>query len=129
MRQHIKDAEVQKKGCWAMAYCAVTHARYVLKAGGLDAVLGAMQQFPSEGWLQAEGCEVLRYLSMDVGGVRKILDVGGVDVVSQAMKLHPEDVYVQQNGCGALKNLAAKDARAVLAAGGLDLVLQCMDSN
>ncbi|CAK0869731.1 unnamed protein product, partial [Prorocentrum cordatum] len=73
MQYYIDDAEIQLKGCFVLSLSCVTHFRYVLKCGGLTALLGAMQRFPLDVRLQASGLEALRTLCWTWEGAFQVL--------------------------------------------------------
>mmetsp|Transcript_43723 Transcript_43723/g.132370 ORF Transcript_43723/g.132370 Transcript_43723/m.132370 type:complete len:239 (-) Transcript_43723:87-803(-) len=124
-----EDHEVQAKGCWGLALGAVSHSRYILAAGGAQAVIAAMTAFLSDDRLQAEACETLRYLAEKKDGQQIILDAGGIKAILAAAEAHGQDEQgrVPQEALGALTKLAARDAARVLDAGGLDQVLRVAD--
>merc|ERR1719401_2618375 len=104
MRQFPTDMEIQRFGCFAMAFGSVTNARWVLRAGGLELVIAAMSRFPKDERLVQEACEALRYMTVRGDDTRAVIKAGGLDAVVNCMGINGEAEWVQQEGMGVLKN-------------------------
>lgn len=126
MQYYIDDSEIQLKGCFVLSLSCVTHFRYVLKCGGLKALLGAMKRFPLDVRLQASGLEALRTLCWTWDGAFQVLHEGGIEATLATAANLPEDEIVQQEAIGVLTTLAARNAEAVLNARGYEFILRGM---
>lgn len=127
MGRCMSNLKVQRAGCFAMAFGSVTWSRFVLKAGGLEAVIAAMSQHARDERVQADGCEALRLLSEAAGGATRVLAAGGLRAALSAMMALGECAVVQQEGLGVLRSISAREATAVINAGGLEAVLRVME--
>ena len=102
----------------------------VAKAGGIEAILGAMRAQPQEPSVQEYGCAALGLLMADSSGARTthrlLVDSRGVNVIVGAMRTLSADKRVQDWGCVALNYLALGGAYCVAAAeaAGAKAVLQ-----
>ena len=75
---------------------------YVVRAGGLEAILNAMTLFPDTGVVQATALHALTCifeLAAPAISTRFIQQLGGVELVVKAMKDFPHDASIQGNGC------------------------------
>ncbi|CAE8596135.1 unnamed protein product [Polarella glacialis] len=126
------DRMVQEKFCFAMAYGSAKAANLVLKAGGLQALVHAMQQFPQEQRMHAEACEALRNLVELPDAADEVLTAGGLEAVLNSMRMNPEADWVQQEGCGLICRLvtecdAGRDA-VMKSPTSLELILKTMEA-
>merc|ERR1719401_1616442 len=128
MKKMIADEEVQRQGCFALAYKAITHGRTVIKEGGLDATLAAMNRHGQCERLQFDGLELLWRLSMDEDGAQRVLDDGGLTAVIAALSIHNESVRVQEEAAGAIRWMADRDPKRVLDGGGLEAIIRIMEN-
>mmetsp|Transcript_48265 Transcript_48265/g.121560 ORF Transcript_48265/g.121560 Transcript_48265/m.121560 type:complete len:239 (+) Transcript_48265:133-849(+) len=127
MNEFPDDHEVQSKGQWAIALGAITQARFIVTAGGVERTIKAMERFPMDERLQADGCETLRLLCSKQEGMRRTLQGGGLKVVCLALAQHSENVRLQQEAVGALTKFTSKDPKAVLAQGGFESIMHVME--
>ena len=94
----------------------------IAAAGGIEAVVAALQRFGAEDAGVAEqGCAALFNLTpADVAVQTAIASAGGVEAVVSALRAHGEEnAAVAKFGCGALGNLCqdtAANAAAIAAA-------------
>jgi hypothetical protein len=128
MRKLLTNADVQREGCYALAFKAIDLGRSVISVGGHLAVLDAMNRHGQNERLQFDGCEMLWRLSMDEDNAQVVLDAGALQAVFAAISLHPESVRVQEEAVGALRWFAQRDAKRVVDAGGLDVVIRVMEN-
>jgi hypothetical protein len=96
----------------------------IVAAGGVSAVLLAMQRHVDAAAVQESGCGVLQHLvpvRPNVVNATSVVHAGGVDVVLSAMRRFIDNVAVQMAACGALCRLACVDeaAAAIAGAGGI----------
>lgn len=128
MTMMLKDPDVQREGTFALAYKAITHGKDVVRSGGLDACLAAMNRHGGNERLQFDGCECLWRLAMDEDRALDVLQNGGLTAVLAALALHPESIRVQEEAMGALRWLAERDAKYVMEANGLEATMKVMES-
>eukprot|EP00927_Polykrikos_kofoidii_P076559 TRINITY_DN73629_c0_g1_i1.p2 TRINITY_DN73629_c0_g1~~TRINITY_DN73629_c0_g1_i1.p2 ORF type:complete len:283 (-),score=69.98 TRINITY_DN73629_c0_g1_i1:35-757(-) len=128
MRTLLTDVEVQRQGCYALGYKAVTHGRAVIKWGGLEAALDAMNRHLQCERLQFDGLQLIWRLAMDQDGAQMVLDLGGLHAVISALSQHTESVRVQEEAVGALRWLAELDAHRVMDEGGLEAAVRVMEN-
>lgn len=124
-----QDNEVQAKGCWAQALAATTHAHYVTRSGGIEAVCQAMHNFPMDDRLQCEGIEALRILCSSTRDARsRALKAGALKALSMAIQTHSEAEQMQQEAIGLIAKLSQADPKGVMDNGGLENITRIMDT-
>jgi len=127
MRQFLADVDVQRLACFAVADACIKRGPLVLRAGGLEAIISAMETHGSDLKVQYEGCQALYRLAEKENDPDKVLALGGLEAVKNAMDLHPEHTHLHQEALLAIKNMAARNAKKVLAGGGLEIVEEKME--
>ena len=79
----------------------------IASAGGIEAVVKAMQTHAQSADVQQEGCRALRNSSFNhAENKARIADAGGIEAVVAAMQTHMQSAEVQRKGCRALRNLS-----------------------
>eukprot|EP00961_Rhodomonas_salina_P095293 1282150-Rhodomonas_salina.1 len=83
MKQHVKSAGVQEQGCGALRNLAVNDENKVKigAAGGIEAVITAMQQHADSEGVQEWGCAALSNLAFNDENKVKIGAAGGIEAV------------------------------------------------
>ena len=127
LRLHGSVEDVAFPGCCVLAALCEAHegaGEGVVSAGGVEAVIDAMDEQLAVNLVQAAACWALTNICRTQATA--VLHAGGVGRVLQAMELHADDEDVQQWGCAALCNLCsdggAAAVSAILAAGGEEAV-------
>jgi len=128
MKKMGDDGDVQRQGCFALGVKAITHPRAVIKEGGLEVALTAMNRHGGNGRLQFDGLELLWRLSMDEDGAQTVIEAGGLEAIISTLAMHTENVRVQEEASGALRWLAQKQPRQVMEGGGLEATVRIMES-
>ena len=107
MQNHLSSAQLQRRGCAAMANLAGDEAFDVVAQGdGIGRVADAMATHMTDASVQVEGCSAVANLACADRKTRlALMKVGGPQLVCRAMQHHLSDENVQQEGCAALANL------------------------
>ena len=97
-------------------------------AGGIEAVVDALKQHPSNIIVQQDGCSALWNLAPNSNDNQKaIAAAGGIEAVVAALTQYPDNV--QQIGCNALWGFAANNdnhQKSIAAAGGIEAVVAAL---
>ena len=122
MLTEATDAEGLMQGCrsvWEMirptretsyADANKEHAKALVTAGALEAVIHCMQSHPGHVGVQAEGCFALACLvAGESAHIVRAAEAGGIAAILTAMAQHRDSTEVQQNGCFALGNVACNN--------------------
>ena len=110
MKKYINNIDIQIIGCRALANIAADAAdnkKKVADAGGIEAVVAAMNAHTRVADVQKNGCAALGNIAMLAETKRMVAAAGGIEAVVAAMEAHLNNADVQENGCGALRNIAA----------------------
>jgi hypothetical protein len=136
MRAHPAHVDVQRLGCGALTNlaCANTaNQTAIVSAGGVEAVLGAMQAHPAHVDVLKNGCHALANLaSANTANQTAIASAGGVEAVLGAMQAHPADANLLKETCCALMHFSRRhpsNQAAIVSAGGVEAVLRAMRSH
>jgi len=103
------DVEVQLEALVALRNLCVRDNEnkvVVANAGGIDAVIGAMQSHRNEAKIQERGSWVLSILGMNEDNKCYIGENGGADVIVRSMFVHATNSSVQEKACRALWTLS-----------------------
>ena len=115
--------------------------RRVAQAGGVEAVVKAMNDHPFDELLLQQTCHLLLHLSMGHWYVNSnnceerrslIGQAGGVEAVTKAMQRHPSFAELLTFACGVLWNLCFgnnDNRRRVAEAGGVEAVVKAMNDH
>ena len=134
------DADVHRHGCrsvWEMirptretsyADANKEHAKALVTAGALEAVIHCMQSHPGHVGVQAEGCFALMCLSAESAHQVRVAEAGGIAAILTAMAQHRDSTEVQWSGCQALGNVAwnAATRPTIAEKGGIEAVFHAM---
>jgi hypothetical protein len=144
----VADADAvqtQLKGCQTLQWLASQRAprsnvrdsslaqQDVVFAGGLDAVLKAMEMHIESHALQCAGVSALE--KMTAGQEKSTMHLGssgGIQTILEAMRRHPEEEKLQEKGCKILLNATVCNAELqahVVEAGGIQTLLQAMQDH
>jgi hypothetical protein len=120
LKHHKSNALVQEHYCSALSYLCHrvwgdvdgcrTVQRSAGRAGGVEAVVAALNNHRANAAVQRRGCEALRWLvsyDTDDSNLRRAFEAEGAEAVVEALKAHRADVGVQEQGCAALSSLYA----------------------
>ena len=137
MRANPGDAAVQKKGLCQLATAARgspgVGSRSIVAAGGIEAVVAAMNAHMGVADVQEYGCGALGVIAaMADENQVKVAAAGGIEAVVAAMKAHRGVADVQKEGCLALTfiaDAAENQAKVVAAAGGIEVVVAAMNAH
>ena len=135
MNRLLSHKNLQVNGCMALLNLAGSHAENkarIAGAGGIEAVVVAMQTHAQSADVQRNGCRALCSLASGDGIRTRIAGAGGIEAVVAAMQTHAQSADVQQNGCGALWSLAvshAENKARIAAAGGIEAVVKAMQTH
>ncbi|XP_012730147.2 armadillo repeat-containing protein 6 [Fundulus heteroclitus] len=81
----------------------------VVKAGGVDLIVVAMNRHTSNPAVCEQGCACLSVLALrKPNNCKVIMENGGAMAAVQAMKTHPDAVNVQKQACMLIRNLVAR---------------------
>ena len=103
---------MQREGCVKLHLIArdsAVCAQSVVDAGGVAAVVTALQTHPSEVGVQRTSCGALFSIAHCGAAYPQqavLADAAGAVAVVAALQAHLSHVAVQQNGCGALNKIA-----------------------
>lgn len=125
MIAHRDTAEIQAVTCIVLDnWCILGDDKRTLRivaAGGIEAVLWAMNRHRLDVEVQASACRLLQemasYQPADLSST--------IDTVVKAMNTHPSSAEVQHFGCGVLLNLAQNSkarCAAIIGAGGEETI-------
>ena len=95
--------------------------------GGIEAVVGAMKNHPSNAAVQLNGCLALAFIAVDAENKVLVARTGVIEAVVEAMKNHPSNADVQHCGCRALVNIcwsSTEICERIVRAGGKDVAMQ-----
>ena len=95
--------------CWD---CPVARSA-VARAGGILAVLSAMERHASTAALQVAACQALSKLALDADNATAIAELGGVDTILGALMTHFEHPTVQEAAWAALQNCTSTAGAAL----------------
>jgi hypothetical protein len=130
INQHRDVEAVQISGLEALrGLMAVPQGRTkVLRGGGAEAILAAMQAHPASAAVQVRGCSALSCLCAADYMAPKVVRLGGVEVILDAMKQLRGVPEVQEAACGTLWLLSALDCAqaAFVSANGIPSVMGAM---
>jgi len=105
--------------------------RCIVRLGGVQNVLAAMQTHAEVSGVQTEAIKVLWNLMVKSDdNTRAIVQAGGIGAIVAAMNLHVSCAALQVQGCIAFRNMAWNNAerqQAVVDVGGLEAVLTAMN--
>ena len=108
MNRLLSHKNLQVNGCMALLNLANHHAENrtrIASAGGIEAVVKAMQTHAQSADVQQEGCGALWNLAFNhAENQSRIAAAGGIEAVVKAMQTHAQSADVQQEGCRALRN-------------------------
>jgi len=100
---------VQVQGCGALLSLAASHAEIKIRiasAGGIEAVVEAMQTHAQSADVQQNGCRALCSLANSHAENKiRIAGAGGIEAVVAAMQTYTQSADVQQRGRGVLRML------------------------
>mmetsp|Transcript_13549 Transcript_13549/g.22300 ORF Transcript_13549/g.22300 Transcript_13549/m.22300 type:complete len:1133 (+) Transcript_13549:101-3499(+) len=99
MRSRPSDVEVQRSGCLALWISSENDGKAVQDAGGIHALVAALQQHAVDKKVQRYGCGALAKLSSNNLYTLALQEAGGTGVVAAALQRFPTDVELQRNGC------------------------------
>ena len=110
MKQHLVSPIVQHMGCCMLRNLCWNREqlRKIAKAGGINVLMKAMQEYPEHAALQAYACDALGLLATNPANQVAISQTDQkLAPVLNAMKHHPNHVGVQGRACIFLKNMAS----------------------
>ena len=127
MNIHPLDVTVQQTGCRVLRYLAQheNHRHHIRAAGGIAAVLAAMELHIQEETIQVKCNYALANLATtNTKNRRMIVALNGANTIVAAMNRHWSSVTVQTSGCNALAGLDqdAYGHRAVIKAKGFQAI-------
>ena len=70
MGRYVDEPAMQRDGCWLCNYLAESNRDALVKAGGFEAIVAAMQTHPTEETVQIGGCIAIMNVSGQRGGGR-----------------------------------------------------------
>ncbi|KAL7463602.1 hypothetical protein ACHAXS_003961 [Conticribra weissflogii] len=128
------DVEVQLQALVALKNLCVRDDEnkvVVANAGGIDAVIGAMQSHRNEAKVQEKGSWVLGILGMNEDNKCYIGENGGADVIVRAMFVHATNSSVQEKACRALWTLSVypHNKYIIVEVGAIAAVIGAMQSH
>jgi hypothetical protein len=135
MPDNSGSVDILSKACILMTN--LTHlnkyfADEFIEADAPQAIVKAMDKFPSHDDMQLYGCQALRNLAHNVEGTNKVVNAGGIATVIGAMHRHPGNVYVQEDASGCLWNIASYHPTSkteLIEKGAVKAVLAAMDKH
>ena len=112
LRMHTGDADNQQESL-SVRVCRVVciladlalnayDQEDIVAAGGIDAVLRALDAHRTVAGVQEQGCAALINLAANAENQVKIVAAGGIGAVRRALNAHPTDAAVQEHGRGLL---------------------------
>jgi hypothetical protein len=126
------DTAVVEAALYTLAEKAEAHISYrsnMARAGGILAIVRAMEQHSGHGGIQIAACRALEKLALDTENELAIGEVGGVEAVLGAMMAHFTDSKVQEAAWSALWNCTcgnACDTMTIDTQGGMAAIVSCM---
>ena len=131
MLEDVYNPEVQANGCRALSNMASKHENKLRIAfeGGIEVIIGAMNDHISDVIVQKEACKTLKTLTCHNKENRiTIPSEGGIEAILNAMKEHVSNIDLQVEACQALYNLACNDQNKeiIINEGGILVVLKIM---
>ena len=87
------------------ASLGINNRSYIVRYGGLLAILRAMELKPDHADVQTSACFALEKMAEDPKTQVAICEVGGMKAIAQAMERHAESCEVQRSACTALSHL------------------------
>ena len=132
LAKNLPFAVSQEWGCRALEILAISsdHTHKVAAAGGIKAVIAAMNAHRANESVQEAGCAALRNVTVNSDNQAKAAASGGIEAVVAAMNAHGSHVGVQEAGCQMLRNLSSKSNKdKVVAAGGIEAVVSAMNGH
>ena len=101
----------------------------IREAGGIQAILRAMQRHVTSEDVQQCACKALTNLAANIGNRFTIADAGGLSRIVLAMKHHSRNENVQGYACKAITNLSRNNItikRDITHLGGIDCIVSAM---
>lgn len=132
MADRTYSASIQRVGCSAIQNlsCNEDNEVAICSAGGVGAIVAAMDKYPGNVRLQHKACAALRNLAASNNDNRtKIRKGKGIKALCGALKRHPDEAPVQEVACSALGNLCLqneKNRSAIARADGINLVIAAL---
>ena len=83
-----------------------------------EAVVAALNAFPANAAIQANGCATVQNLISDDQCQSLLLDLGACQAVIKALTLYPDNLAVQRNGILALAYQGGDDSASLIGEGG-----------
>jgi hypothetical protein len=109
------------------------HAKALVTAGALEAVIHCMQSRPEHVGVQTEGCFALMCLVAGESAHQvRVAEAGGIAAILTAMAQHRDSTEVQIYGCLALGNVAGNNdanQRTIAEKRGIDIILTAMQQH
>ena len=100
---------MQLHGCAALALIHMVGDEAnerIVSAGGIEAVVEAMQTHTQNAQVQVKGCAVLCILADSQTKIKsRIASAGAIEAVVKAMQTHPQNAGVQNDAHAALDRL------------------------
>ena len=122
MKKFVTNHCIQYYGCACLAYLALESSciRWIVKAGGVEAIINAMKIHDDTDCVLGAGLSALSSLtfpSITQEGIiiddvidKLVSQYHIVSIVDEAMKKFPEDTYLQGKGCQLLYSLSKNQA-------------------
>ena len=142
MNAHLKNADVQEFFCKELlkkiTKNKITTTKdhlqnqlMVVTAGGIKAVVAAMNAHLNNAAVQEYGCIILMRIAVLAEKQPKVAVAGGIEAVVAAMNAHLDNAAIQEFGCWALSNIAvpADNQLKVAAKGGIEAVVAAMNAH
>jgi len=101
----------------------------IFESGGIQCVVDAMRQYPSNVSIQEEGCATFTNMAcIDDAIIVSIAAAEGIQCILDAMTQHLNHASIQRNGCKALGNLSCEKGNrvSIAAAGGIRRIHEAM---
>ena len=134
MCAHLSHTDVQREACLAILNLARSTVdtpgqdEQVVMAGGLAAILKAMNTHSFVAEIQHVGCQVISVLAIASKNKRAILDADGIKTIVLAMTTHTDNYEVQKDGCITFALMAKGHAsrEIIRTVGGIEAVITAM---
>ena len=132
------QASVQEKACRALRHLALSDNEAVATAGGIVAIIMALQQHRTHAGVQTQGCGALKNLAVDRHGIgnaqikEAICLKGGIAAVVAAVQQNRMHVDVLEEGCRTLRYLTDGNAQGklrVAEADGISVIVTALQQN
>ena len=137
MRTYRQES-VQEQACRALRQLASIDKEAVATAGGIVAIITALQQHRTHAGVQKQGCGALKNLAVDRHGIgnaqikEAICLKGGIAAVVVALQQNRTHVDVLEEGCRTLRYLADGNAQGklqVAEADGISVIVMALQQN